>query len=553
MVKYMDNNAGFNQWMANKQKAASAVGAAKTSKFTGFLWWLAIFAVACWLFSMWFAPKQELAVSNQESVAVEDISNMPLHGLAGRNITIGVQGLRFPFVRLNDYTEKYKVPVYSDETKNKIVGKETVTEQVVLFSYDDKGFIEVGLVANGTTAPTMSTKWKEVQWPHSKEFGKPAVMTWTNADNVNFTRAVLIDDYVITIKDEISNKSGRDVSVAPYARVARTGGAENVAVETGGIAYVNSDIENVTWKKLAKKPQAYQTVGGFVGFADQYWETLVSVDSPDQTIRMKKIDELYQADTAAAPVQIAAGKTAAVTTRIFAGPRDPSVLAHAIGAFPGIRQTIDYGWFWFLSRPLLWSLNAIHGFVLNYGLAIILLTIALRVLMWPLTRKSYTSMAAMQKMQPELQRIQKLYANDKARQQMEMMKLYQTHKTSPMSGCLPMLLQIPIFFGLYKALLISVPMRGAEFLWVSDLSVMDPFFILPLLMGATMWWQQNLQTATQSKSTGSDPMASMQKVMKWMPVIFTFMFAWMPAGLVLYWTVSNLFGIGQMYVIKRKK
>jgi YidC/Oxa1 family membrane protein insertase len=302
---------------------------------------------------------------------------------------------------------------------------------------------------------------------------------------------------------------------------------------------------------LAKKPQAYQTVGGFVGFADQYWETVVNVDSPDQTIRIKKIGARFQADTSAALVQVAAGKTAAITTKIFAGPRDQSVVRDAAVAIPGLNQTIDYGWFWFLSRPLLWSLNAIHGFVLNYGLAIILLTLALRVLMWPLTRKSYTSMAAMQKMQPELQRIQKLYAHDKARQQMEMMKLYQTHKTSPMSGCLPMLLQIPIFFGLYKALLISVPMRGAGFLWISDLAVMDPYFILPILMGATMWWQQNLQTAKTAKSDTADPMAQTQKIMKWMPIIFTFMFAWMPAGLVLYWTVSNLFGIGQMYVIKK--
>ena len=156
----------------------------------------------------------------------------------------------------------------------------------------------------------------------------------------------------------------------------------------------------------------------------------------------------------------------------------------------------------------------------------------------------------MQKMQPELQRVQKLYANDKARLQMEMMKVYQTHKTSPMSGCLPMLIQIPIFFALYKALLISVPMRSAHFLWISDLAVMDPYFILPILMGATMWLQQYLQTPPQTSNT-NDIAASTQRVMKWMPAIFTILFAWMPAGLVLYWTVSNVFGILQMYIIKK--
>ena len=163
------------------------------------------------------------------------------------------------------------------------------------------------------------------------------------------------------------------------------------------------------------------------------------------------------------------------------------------------------------------------------------------------------SSITMQKMQPELQRIQKLYANDKMRLQMEMMNLYKTHKTSPMSGCLPMLLQIPIFFALYKALLISVNMRNAGFLWISDLSAMDPYFILPILMGATMWWQQRLQSGqTKANQNTNDIAASTGRVMKWLPLIFTVMFAWMPAGLVLYWTVSNLFGILQTYIIKKQ-
>ena len=178
------------------------------------------------------------------------------------------------------------------------------------------------------------------------------------------------------------------------------------------------------------------------------------------------------------------------------------------------------------------------------------MTLILRVLIWPLTRKSYVSTIAMQKMQPELQRVQKLYANDKARLQLEMMKVYKTHKTSPMSGCLPMFIQIPIFFALYKALLISVPMRTAQFLWISDLATMDPYFILPILMGATMWLQQYLQTPQNQQNT-NPTIASTQRVMKWMPVLFTIMFAWMPAGLVLYWTVFNLFAIFQMYIIKQ--
>ena len=243
------------------------------------------------------------------------------------------------------------------------------------------------------------------------------------------------------------------------------------------------------------------------------------------------------------------GKTITLTTNLFAGPKTPDVLKTAAASISGIDRTIDYGWFWFLSRPFLWSFNALYALVLNYGLVIILLTIGIRILMWPLTRKSFVGMAAMQKMQPEMQRIQKLYGDDKVRMQAEMMKLYKNSKTSPMSGCLPMLLQIPIFFALYKALLIAVPLRHAGFLWLHDLAVMDPYFILPIVMGATMWWQQHLQTAATNPDP-NDPMAQTQKMMKWMPVIFTALFAWMPAGLVLYWTISNMFGIGQMWWIK---
>ena len=277
---------------------------------------------------------------------------------------------------------------------------------------------------------------------------------------------------------------------------------------------------------------------------------MASIDTNDQTISLKKTGDVYFAQTSAAPIKVAPKTEKIVNTYIFTGPRMNSVLKTAEGKIPGITKTMDYGWFWFFAEPMLWMLNWLNSLVGNYGLAIILMTLILRVLIWPLTRKSFVSTMKMQQMQPELQRVQKLYANDKARLQIEMMKVYQTHKTSPMSGCLPMLIQIPIFFALYKALLISVPMRSAHFLWISDLAVMDPYFILPILMGGTMWLQQYLQTAKTSNDT-NPAIASTQKFMKWMPVLFTVMFAWMPAGLVLYWTVSNLFGILQMYVIKK--
>ena len=415
-------------------------------------------------------------------------------------------------------------------------------ENVKLLS-GDNSYAEIGIVGVGTTAPTADTVWK----------ADGDTYTWRNSDGIVFNRTITVNDYVITVNDEIKNDTRKDCSFSPYARIQRENNkVSSAGVYTGLVVYANGDLEHDDWRAISKKPRAYTTTNGFAGFVDQYWETVTDIDAKDQTIRAQKQGDLYQSDVSARAVSVASGKSVDIQTYIYTGPRDSSALQNASQHISGIDKTVDYGWFWFLAMPMLWLINAINAIVMNYGIAIIIMTILLRLALWPLTRKSYTSMAAMQKMQPEMQRIQKLYANDKQRMQMEIMKLYQTHKTSPMSGCLPMLIQIPIFFALYKALLISVQMRNAHFLWISDLAVMDPYFILPILMGASMWLQQRLQSGATKSADKNDVAAQTQRAMRWMPIIFTVMFAWMPAGLVLYWTVSNLFGILQMYIIKQK-
>lgn len=520
MVQYMDNkNSGFNMWNANR-----AATQQKKSPFSGFLWWTLVFVAAWWLVGVFMSPQQS-AQTSVTTLTTADLSSVPVSSTASDKITASIQGLRISDVVLSDYT------VSPDSEDN-----------VVLLG-SENNFIEVGLLSTGTTAPVSTTVWNQTGSSY----------TWRNSDGVEFVRTVTPDGYTITITDTVTNRSGHDVAITPYARIMRDNDMKSASgVASGAIAYVNSDTESIPWAKLDKKSYAYSTTTGFAGFADQYWETVVSIDANDQTIRVKKSDDKYSTDSAAAAIPVANGATATITTNIFTGPRDQTILDSIESKIPGISETIDYGWFWFLAQPMLWVLNGIHHIVMNYGIAIIIMTILLRLLMWPLTRKSYVSMAAMQKMQPEMQRIQKLYANDKMRLQMEMMKLYQTHKTSPMSGCLPMLIQIPIFFALYKALLVSVQMRNAHFLWISDLSAMDPYFILPILMGATMFLQQRLQSPKLSAGNTNDIAAQTQRMMRWMPILFTVMFAWMPAGLVLYWTVSNIFSIIQMQIIKRK-
>ncbi len=522
MVKYLNNvNSGFKQW-----RAATDAVPRKKSWLSSFLWWFAIFVACWWLIGIWMRPAKQEVVTAADNAPVVDLSKVPVSAVTSEKINFDIQGLRVSNIALNDFS--------ADANDN--------DARVILMPTDKGAFIEAGFVSQNTIVPAADAVWRSTD----------GEMLWRNNAGVEFRRNVTTDGYVITITDTVRNASNAPVAVAPYARLVRPADkASSAGVYTGAIAFANSDIEHEDWRDLDKKSYAYTTTNGFVGFADQYWETVASIDSPDQTMRARKSADNYEADTAAAAVSVAPGASSTITTRIFAGPRDQSVLNAAAALIAGINKTVDYGWFWFLARPMLMLLNAIHSVVMNYGVAIIIMTILLRLLMWPLTRKSYTSMIAMQKMQPEMSRIQKLYANDKARLQMEMMRLYQTHKTSPMSGCLPMLLQIPIFFALYKALLISVPMRGAHFLWIKDLAAMDPYFILPVLMGATMWLQSYLQTANTA-ATGNDAVAQSMRFMKWMPLLFTILFAWMPAGLVLYWTVSNLFGIGQMYILKKR-
>ncbi len=521
MVKYMDNNSGFQQWNAARDAAK------KKSPWMGMLWWIILFLTAWWVMSWFMGPRPQKVETETVDVEVVDLSSVPVREISSDNLTADVQGLRISNVELLKYA--------SDASKDE-------SAPVTLLGTQG-AFAEVGLLSTGTTAPTATTAWTE----------KDGVSTWRNADGIEFSRTITIDGYVISVADKIKNSSGKEISIAPYARIVRANDMQSSAgVYTGSVAFVNSDIEHEDWHRIEDKSFAYSTTNGFIGFVDQYWETVLSIISPDQTMRVKTLGNMYQADAAANAVSVSAGAEKTITTNLYMGPRDRRVLVDAGSMIAGIDQTVDYGWFWFFVQPILWLLHWLNSFVMNYGVAIIIMTLILRMAMWPLTRKSYVSMMVMQKMQPEMARIQKLYANDKARMQIEMMKLYQTHKTSPMSGCLPMLIQIPIFFALYKALLISVQMRSAHFLWISDLAAMDPYFILPILMGLTMWLQQKMQTPSVS-GQANDAVAQTQKAMKWMPILFTVLFAWMPAGLVLYWTVSNIFGIGQMYYIKRLK
>lgn len=522
MVKYLNNaGSGFNAWRTaqNSKQKKSALG--------GFMWWLIILLAVWWVISAVITGRKTDAPVAAPTPVI-DVSNVALTQIKSDDVTIDVRGLRISNIRLNKY--------FKTDDKS----------QSVTLLADDNTWAEVGYIAATGRAPLANSKWDNAGNNTFK---------WRDS-GIEFTRAITINGYVITVTDTIKNNSTTATSFAPYARIVRNpAAASSAGVVTGGLVYNGRRIDYMPWRKLEKRSFAYTADMGFVGFAEQYWETIVAPVVHDQTMRLRHITDGFDADITSGAVSVAPGQMHDVVTHLYAGPRALNDMTAAAKYIPGIERTMDYGWFWFLARPMQWMLNTIDGVVHNYGIAIIILTILLRLALWPLTRKSYVSMIAMQRMQPEMARIQKQFANDKPRMQMEMMKLYRTHKTSPMSGCLPLLIQIPIFFALYKALLVSVQMRGSQFLWISDLAAMDPYFILPILMGATMWLQQYLQSAATRKNGAlptNDMAAATSRAMKWMPALFTVMFAWMPAGLVLYWTISNLFGILQMYIIRKR-
>ncbi|MBN2232783.1 MAG: membrane protein insertase YidC [Deltaproteobacteria bacterium] len=228
--------------------------------------------------------------------------------------------------------------------------------------------------------------------------------------------------------------------------------------------------------------------------------------------------------------------------RVFIGPKEIETL-RSVGA--DLERAVDFGWFGVIARPLVWMLNFFYRYVPNYGVAIIVLTLLIKLLFFPLSQKSYQSMSKMKQVQPKLQKIREKFKDDKARQQKEMMDLYRTHKVNPFGGCLPIVVQIPVFFALYRSLMVAIELRHAPFFgWITDLSDKDPYYVTPILMGLTMFLQQKMTPTT------GDP--TQAKMMLFMPVIFTFMFLNFPSGLVLYWLVNNVLSIGQQYMVMRQ-
>ena len=364
-----------------------------------------------------------------------------------------------------------------------------------------------------------------------------------------FTRG----SHIVTVVHDVTNTSSEAANITPFAQIKRDSSKAPAGSESSmgmqpflGSALTQPDqrFAKFDFEDMAEDPFKADLTGGWVAMLQHYFVS-AWVPDPDQTYRYRtrQTQAGFNIIGYTGPaISVAPSETLSVTNRLYTGPKNQSVLSDLA---PHLDLVVDYGWLWWIAQPLFWLLTFIQSIVINWGVAIILLTVLVKLAFFQLSAAGYKSMARMRKVQPRIMAIREEYANDKAKQSQAMMELYKKEKINPLGGCFPILVQMPVFIALYWVLMESVELRQAPFaLWINDLSVMDPYFVLPILMGASMYYMQKLNPAPP------DPMQA--KIMQWMPIVFTFFFLWFPAGLVLYWLCNNLLSMAQQYVINRR-
>ena len=481
--------------------------------------------------------------------------------------SISLKGLRFDDLSLIKHFD-----TMDKETRTNIrLFEPTGTEQAY---YAQFGWAGVG--KGEGFVPTYSSIWsadRDMLTPST-----PVTFSWNNGQGFTFQTKIAIDDaFMFTITQSVINASNNDVILAPYGYVNRKS-IPNVQalyiLHEGPIGVFDGILEEQTYADIEDDGTfSTSSTGGWLGITDKYW---MAIMVPEQTSHIQKatfsrktnngishkVDYIENGST------VAAGSTISNVTRLYAGAK----IVGSIDAYedqyniPLFNRTVDWGMFHFITRPMFKTLEWLFNMVGNFGVAILLLTVLVKLLLFPIANKGYRSMSRMKKVGPRIKELQKTHSDDKVKLQQEMMALYKAEKINPLSGCLPMLVQIPIFFSLYKVLYVTIDMRHQPFFgWITDLSAPDPMTplnlfglipwdppsmiaigIWPILMGVTMWLQQKL-----NPSAGMDP--TQAKVMSMLPIIFTFILAQFSAGLVIYWTWNSALSIAQQWVIMRRE
>ncbi|MBQ8481895.1 MAG: membrane protein insertase YidC [Alphaproteobacteria bacterium] len=443
---------------------------------------------------------------------------------------------------------------------------------VVLFNpakTQDSYFAEYGWLSGDTTLilPDANTVWNVIG-NQKLTPQTPVTLEWDNGQGIKFINQISMDEnYLFSLKQSVENNSEKAITIFPYGLLSKQINPENMSrsvVHEGFTGIVNDDLKEVQYAKIDEKGENYEANGGWISFNDKYWfSSFVFNNAAKLKINLRKIkDNTFQLDFKGLPIQVQAGSSASFTSDLYAGAKEIKLLDKYSSSIKKFDLNIDFGWYYFITKPFFYILDFLYGLIGNMGWAILLFAAFLRLMMFPIANKSYESMSKMKKIQPKIMAIQEMYKNDKAALQRATMALYQKEKVNPASGCLPLFIQIPIFFSLYKVLNIAIEIRHAPFIgWVKDLSAPDPLTISvwshipyipslldigvwPLIYGLTMLLQNKLNPKPANKDQA--------RMFMLMPIVFTLMFAHFAVGLVIYWTLNNVLSLIQQKVIMRK-
>ena len=443
----------------------------------------------------------------------------------------------------------------------------------------DTYYLDTGWVSSDSTIelPNSKSVWKADK--NSIDINDPVKLSWTNSQNIIFEKIISLDDnYLFNVDQRVVNNSNKSFDLFPYGLSKRQGVPEMqnfFILHEGPLSITDGVLEEYDYDDLKEKKKIkLSSIGGWIGMTDKYWQTAI-IPNQNEPIQQtysysfsENVDN-FQTDVVGDKIAVSNGASVSHNFKLFAGPKIVSVIDKYMEEY-GIQEfdrSVDFGWFYFLTKPIFNVLQFIFGYVGNFGWSIIVFTLLMRICFFPLAQQSFKSMAKMKKLGPEMQRLKEQYGDDRAGMQKEMMALYKREKANPIAGCLPILLQIPVFFALYKVLFVTIEMRHAPFIgWIHDLSAPDPLGLLtlfgfvdwnvpgilqlfnigiwPILMGISMFLQQKLNPA---------PVDKMQaKIFMFLPIVFTFVLGGFAAGLVIYWTTNNVLSMAQQYVIQRK-
>ena len=515
------------------------------------------------------APAPVVAKTRAEAVAATPRVTIDTKALSG---SINLTGGRIDDIHLNGYHET----------------TDPKSPTITLFSpvgaprpyWAETGFV----AAPGANIPVPNAQTVWTADATTLTAAKPVTLSWDNGQGLTFRRTIKSDDkFLFTVTDSVENKGAGAVTLFPYALVAREGRPElsGYAVLHEGLVGVvgESGVREYTYDKIEKEGRgtiSWKGEGGWLGLTEKYWSgAIIPAQKGEFEGRFSAFGataKTYQADSLGAAVSVAPGASLSNVTSIFAGAKETAVIDAYQATIPAknFDLMIDWGWFYFITKPLFKLIDLIYKAIGNFGVAILIVTLIVKGVFYPLANKSYASMAKMKAVQPEMESIKARFGDDRARQQQELMELYKREKINPVAGCLPILLQIPVFFALYKVIFITIEMRHAPFFgWIKDLSAPDPTNIFnlfgllpfdptqiplfghflhlgiwPLIMGVTMFVQMKMNP---------EPTDPVQKTMfAWMPVIFTFMLGSFPAGLVIYWTWNNILSVAQQALIMHR-